>query len=176
MTWNIEGFQRNIHNFKELVIYHQPDLIMLSEIQMYKCDAEYCEQFLRGEYKCYVNSEDQFDPELPLRKIKAHGGTMMLWRASYDAFISVIQPPSPAILPVLFSPPNGLPSVHICVYLPTHGLDSQFLDEITKLNTLVYNLVHTYPSAPIYIRGDFNVNRKNLKRKDLLDFFQRWAK
>ena len=73
---------------------------------------------------------------------------------------------------MLFSPPNGLPSVHICVYLPTHGLDSQFLDEITKLNTLVYNLVHTYPSAPIYIRGDFNVNRKNLKRKDLLDFFQ----
>ena len=35
---------------------------------------------LRGEYDFALNSADLLDPELPLVKAKAHGGTMVMWK------------------------------------------------------------------------------------------------
>ena len=39
---------------------------------------------LQGEYCFALNSHDKYDPELPLVKTKANGGTMVLWKVCHD--------------------------------------------------------------------------------------------
>ena len=172
MTWNIEGFARNVFNLKELVLFHMPDLVFLSEPQSFQCDIERNTSYFHGLYTCKLNSADQFDLELPLIKSKASGGTMVMWKKEYDPFITLHPPPSPAILPLIFHPPACAPTIHLCVYLPTHGKDCQFLNEVSNLSTLIHDLRLTYPDHMIYIRGDFNINEKNLKRMECLDFLK----
>ena len=76
-----------------------------------------------------------------------------------------------SFLPLIFHPPEALISIHICVYLPTYGRENEFLHELTNLSETLDVLRDEYPNSPIFIRGDFNVNDKNVKRKSLLDSF-----
>ena len=137
---------------------------------MFKCDADRNMSFLQGRYTYYLNSDDAFDPSLPLKSQKAWGGTMALWKLDLDPCITVHPPPSSAILPIIIQAPQYVTTLHVCVYLPTSGKDSLFIKELSNLTTLLYDLSHLYPSAPIYLRGDFNVNEKNRQRKELLQF------
>ena len=148
-----------------------PDFIFLSEPQIYKCDVERAMSFLKGEYSYYLNSSDIYDPDLPLIRSKDHGGTMILWKHEYSPNITIKSISSTAFLPIVFQPPGLQPSIHIAVYLPTSGRDSQFLDELTSLSSLLVNLSEEYPGAPIHLRGDFNVNSKNLSRVEFLTSF-----
>ena len=118
-----------------------------------------------------LNTADKFDPELPLIRSKAHGGTMVLWKQKYDPY--VLQHPviSTAFLPVIFQPPGSSASIHIAVYLPTLGQESLFLEEISKLSVTIEELKEIYPGTPIYIRGDLNVSNSNLKRTSVLNHF-----
>ena len=126
---------------------------------------------LQGEYCYALNSADKYDPELPLVKPKAHGGTMVLWKVCHDPYISLHPVSSPSFLPLIFNPPNHPVSVHVAVYLPTHGQDREFIEELTSLEVCLHELHDLFPHAPVYLRGDFNVNAKNLKRVTLLDLF-----
>ena len=101
LTWNIEGLKRNIYELKELTRIYSPSLILLSEHQLFQCDAEQNMSYFKGEYMFYINSEDQFDPDLPLTSSRAHGGTMAMWKIEWDPFISVHPPPSSSILPLV---------------------------------------------------------------------------
>ena len=171
MTWNIEGLFRNIFGLKHFISIHSPDLIFISEPQIYQNDVNMAMLHLQGEYNFALNSADSFDPELPLIKPKATGGTMVMWKHCHDPFISVHPTSSPAILPVIFSPPDSPLSVHVSIYLPTHGQESKFLEDLSTLHVCLDELLELYPQAPIFIRGDFNVNVKNTKRSDLLNIF-----
>ena len=126
---------------------------------------------LQGEYFCSLNSADKFDPELPLVKSKAHGGTLALWKAKHDPFVSVHPVTSTAFLPIIFDPPTSLKSIDIVVYLPTLGKESNFLEELSKLSNCIDDLNEKFIDAPVYIRGDFNVSNRNVKRTDMLDYF-----
>ena len=126
---------------------------------------------LRGEYDFALNSADLLDPELPLVKAKAHGGTMVLWKHCHDPFIKVCQSSSTSALPFIFSPPGSPPSIHVSIYLPTHGQDSKFVEELSALDVLLQELLELQPGAPVFLRGDFNVNFKNIKRNELLHCF-----
>ena len=170
-TWNIEGLGRNIFNLKYFVDQHHPDLILLSEPQIFANDLELVMRPLSGEYLACLNSADKYDPELPLFKSKAHGGTMALWKREHDPHITVFPVSSPAFLPIVFHPPGSPISIHIAVYLPTLGQESQFLDELSKLSITMDELGDAHPDAPIYLRGDFNVSHSNPKRTDLLNHF-----
>ena len=86
MTWNIEGLRRNIFNLKYFIEQQQhtpgnklqaPDLILLSEPQIFATDIDLVLTHLRGEYSWFLNSEDKHDPELPMVKSRAHGGTLV---------------------------------------------------------------------------------------------------
>ena len=63
-----------------------------------------------------MKSEDKFDPELPLIKTM-----MILWKQELEPFIEILAALNSSILPVLFNPPA---SIHICLYLPTAGLEN----------------------------------------------------
>ena len=147
------------------------DLIFICEPQIYQCDVDLNMNHLQGEYCHALNSTDKYDPDLPLVKPKAHGGTMVLWKIQHDPYISVHPVSSAAILPVIFNPTNSPTSIHIAVYLPTHGQDPKFMEELSTLEVCIQELRDLFPGAPVYLRGDFNVNAKNVKRSALLAHF-----
>ena len=88
---------------------------------------------MRKDYFYELNSADTHDPDIPLIKPKAVGGTLILWKRRLDPYVEVQSLKSTSFLPIIFNPPGYSPSVHICTYLPTAGFDSQFLEEISKL-------------------------------------------
>ena len=124
----------------------------------------------KGDYFCSLNSADKYDPELPLVKSKAHGGTLALWKAEHDPFVSIHPVSSTAFLPIIFNPPSSPLSIHICVYLPTLGKERTFYEELSNLSSCLDEIDDLYPNAPCYIRGDFNVSRKNVTRTEMLNF------
>ena len=169
LTWNLEGLARNIFNLKHFLFVHNTDFAFISEPQTFQHDITRIMKPLHGEYKFALNSSDLFDPELPLTSSRAHGGTLVLWKVCHDPYVHVHPVPSSAILPIIFSPPGNPISIHISVYLPTHGKDSSFTEELSSLSVCLDELIESYPDSPIYISGDFNVNERNQKRTALLD-------
>ena len=132
---------------------YDPDLIFLSEPQIHSCNLDQTMKYLQGSYKVALNTADKLDPELPLFKSKATGGTAVLWKSIYDAHVSVHPVESTAFLPIIFQPPGCAVSVHIAVYLPTLGQESQFLEELSKLSLAIEVLSDDHPDVPIYLRG-----------------------
>ena len=150
LTWNVEGLSRNIYNLKHYVDLHCPDLIFLSEPQIFSHDLNRVIQPLAENYLAFLNSADRFDPELPMVKSKAIGGTLVLWRRRHDAYVSVWPVSSSAFLPIVFQPPGSQLSVHIAVYLPTSGQESQFIEELSKLSNCIEEISDAHPDVPIY--------------------------
>ena len=94
---------------------------------------------------------------------------MALWKRSLDPFIKCFNCPSPGILPLVFSPPGLLKSIHITLYLPTAGKDSEYVLEIVKLLHCIEDLMSLYPDAYLFIRGDGNANAKDKLRSSLIE-------
>ena len=136
---------------------------------MYQSDHQLETKLFSARYESYLNSEDNFNQELPLDNTRPKGGTMALWRREIDQYITIQSCPSSAILPLLFAPPTYTPSVHITVYLPTAGKDTSYVEEIVKLVQCIHEISSKYPEANVYIRGDANANQKNTNRQSLLD-------
>ena len=79
-----------------------------------------------GVYEAHLNSEDMHVPELALDKVKAHGGTMVMWHISLSPYITVLPSNSPCYQSILLKFPDALSSIHTALYLPTDGKDEQF--------------------------------------------------
>ena len=171
MTWNVEGLARNIHSLKSFTQNHFPDFIFLSEPLIFQHDLDLVMSHLNGEYNYSLNSDDKTDPELPLIQNKATGGSMMLWKVCHDPYITVHPTSSSSFLPVIFSPPDCAVSIHVSIYLPTSGKETQFIEELAQLSQCLNELLDLYPEAPIYLRGDFNVSEGNTKRTALFSHF-----
>ena len=129
-------------------------------------------QYIERDYCYSLNSEDLYDPELPLHKHRAKGGTMVLWRRDLDPYIKVIPVSTAAFLPIVLTLPDTKPSVHVSLYLPTHGQDVAFISELANLKNCLNELNDSYDSPWIYLRGDANVNTKNNNRVSLLCSFR----
>ena len=126
---------------------------------------------LQATYFFSLNSKDLHDPEVALQTSRCHGGVLAMWKRAYDPFINVVPVRSSAFLPIVFSPPHSQCTIHIGIYLPTAGLDPEFIEELAELETCLSELYENYPGCPIYLRGDFNASDTNVKRADLLEFF-----
>ena len=126
-------------------------------------------RYFKGDYSCSLNSHDKIDPELGLIQNRARGGTMVLWKNSLDQYISVFPVHAASFLPIIFSPPASIVSIHIGIYLPTSGRESQFLEESSKLRLCLDELGEKYPDSPIFIRGDSNVNKNHSERVRILN-------
>ena len=145
--------------------------MLLSEPQLFQCDATLALAPLLPTYCYHLNSEDQFYPELALAGHQAHGGTLAIWHSALDPFISILPTTSPAVLPLLISVPGLLPSVHVGVYLPTSGKDEHFVVVLAALTAVLETVQDEHPGVPVYVRGDANVNPSNLPRLELFTSF-----
>ena len=131
---------------------------------LFQCDEQLEMLLFQGEYCSSLSSEDNYDPELPLIRRKAKGGTMILWKRELDQYVSVQASPSSSFLAIVFSPPGHPPTIHLSVYLPTAGKDREYTEEVLKIAQFVTELGGKYPGASIYIRGDLNTNPKDKNR------------
>ena len=65
-------------------------------------------------------------------------------------------------------------SIHICLYLPTSGRNTEYLEELARLEKTIDDLDSQYPDATIYLRGDANASmiaRPGSKRDELFKYF-----
>ena len=128
-------------------------------------------EYVGGEYCFFLNSEDLHQEELPLVSNHASGGTMLLWSRLLDPYVTVQPPTTSSFTVAILAIPNYQTSIHIAIYLPTHGKDAEFISELAELKICVHNLAEKHPGAALFVRGDGNVNIKNKKRVSLLEHF-----
>ena len=106
LTWNIECIQLNLYSLRKYTDLTQPDLIFLSEPQIFQSDLHHSMSLFKGEDSCELNSEEKFDFEASMIRTKAIGGTMVLWKHSIDKYISLYITPSTCSLPIIYYPPE----------------------------------------------------------------------
>ena len=147
------------------------DMAFLSEPKVFSHDMQKFMRHFAPDYCYYLNSDDKHDLDLPLSRSQAFGGTLVLWKSSLDSFISVHPVSTSSFLPVIYKPPDLPTSIHIALYLPTSGLEVEFIEELTKLTVVINDLTNIYPGALIFLRGDCNVNVKNATRSKIFDDF-----
>ena len=167
----MEGLKRNLYSLKNFVDLTSPDLIFLSEPQIFTSDVSHCMTPFRGEYSSELNSEEKRDQVFAMTKSKATGGTMVLWKKSLDKHIVVYPVSSPSFLPIVYSPPGSPVSVHIALYLPTSGREADFIDAITQLTITIEDITSKYDDCLIFLRGDANINPNNHDRMLILSSF-----
>ena len=172
LTWNIEGFRRNVHSLKHFTVIHKPSLIFLSEPQLLQCDAAALFQTFNGCYSYHLNSEDLHCPEIALDCSKTKGGTMVMWETSLDSFITVIPTTSSSLTALLLKITGQTLSLHIGIYLPTAGKEIQFVSAMSSLDNCLEEVLERHPEIRIFVRGDANVNPKKNSRTTLLSHLQ----
>ena len=172
LTWNIENVKTHKYFLQELILSEVPDLVLLSEPQSYQTDIRQALEGVQQEYDFWLNSDDMYDPELPLIKARAVGGTLALWRRWLEPYISVYPVQSSAFLPLVLKLPDSRTSVHIALYLPTHGRDADFVSELANLKNCIDDICTIHKDALVFIRGDSNCNAKNTNRMQLLAHFK----
>ena len=150
---------------------HTPDLVFLSEPMTFQCDLLNQMEYFKGEYCASLNSEDLHNPELPLISSRAKGGTLVMWKSSLDPFISTYITDTSSFLPIILELPSCRVSIHIGIYLPTAGQDSQYIAELAKLRSTLDELLLKYRNPVIFLRGDANSSEKNVLRRTLLSSF-----
>ena len=96
---------------------------------------------------------------------------MALWPAEIDPFISILPTPTPAVLPLLLDLPGVQPSIHIGLYLPTGGQESDFILALADLASVIESVSLNYRDVPIFLRGDANVNPSHRTRPQLWAHF-----
>ena len=166
--WNIEGFSRSKYALSSFLDLYSPDFVLLSEPMLFQCDLGLEMNLFKGDYCSSLSSDDLLDPELPLLKMRAKGGTMALWKKRIDPYVTVVPSSTSSIHSMVFSPPGLVPAIILCIYLPTAGKDLEYVEEIAKVNESILELVVKYPDAKILIRGDANANPKDTKRVDIV--------
>ena len=124
MTWNVEGIKSHAYVLSDVLLSHLPDMAFLSEPMIFQTDLENSMSYVQHEYCYWLSSEDLHEPDIPLIKSKAAGGTLAMWRKWLDPHISVHHVQSCAFLPLVLKLPGARTSVHIALYLPTHGKDA----------------------------------------------------
>ena len=81
---------------------------------------------------------------------------------------------SSRFLVLILNHPNLPKTIHISIYLPTSGLDNDYVEELSKLEATVLDLLDEHPDATVYIRGDANASlapRPGNKRDILFNCF-----
>ena len=156
---------------KHFIDAHDVDLSFLSEPQAFSFDLKRYMDLLGHDFCAELNSDDKYDLDLPLFQNQSHGGTMAIWKRSVDKYITLYPVRSSSFLPVIFSPPGSPVSVHIGLYLPTSGQETQFVSQVTHLRILIEEIQEKYPDCMVYLRGDSNANTNNKQRYNIFENF-----
>ena len=174
LTWNIEGLSKNLFNLLHLIQEEDPTLIFLSEPWLHLSDAPTVLQDLQSSHNYFLNSEDRHDQLLSLRKSRAHGGTLTLWKKELDPYVTILEPTTSRILVLILDKPGFQVSAHINIYLSTAGKEPEFMEDLSTLEDTIDMINEKYPDSIVYIRGDANsavLSRQNNKRDFLFKHF-----
>ena len=144
---------------------------MLSEPKAFCHDLPHLMSNFTSHYKSFLNSEDNYDTDIPFLKNQAFGGTMAMWKVEHDPFITVYPVLTTSFLPIIFSPPGSPITVHIVLYLPTSGQEMEFTEQVVLLRSTILELQDKFPNPLIYLRGDSNVNPNNKNRVKIFTDF-----
>ena len=150
------------------------DFIFISEPHLFQCDLDRATAPLNSCYSSSLNSDDLYNQELPLLTSRAFGGTLSLWKRCLDPFVKILNVNTASFLPLLLNVPGYLPSAHFNIYLPTAGLNSEYVSALSCLENAIEEILDEYGDIPIYIRGDANAAippRPNNTREKLLQYF-----
>ena len=130
----------------------------MSEPWLFQSDLNLATNLLNTHYKIFLNSDDLFDPNLPLIQSRPQGGTLTMWKSELDPFITVLPPQTSRISTIIFDPPDIQTTVHINIYLPTAGRESDFIETLATLQATIDEVYDQYPAALIYVKGDANAS------------------
>ena len=61
--------------------------------------------------------------------------------------------------------------IHVCLYLPTAGKESDFLSDLAKLRIDIDDLSENANDAAVFIKGDGNSSSKNISRSIVFNNF-----
>ena len=128
-------------NLRSLTDLYSPSLVFLSEPQTFQSDIARYMDYFRGQYSFFLNSEDLHDLDIPLLSNRAKGGTLVMWEASLDPFVSVHASDTSAFWPIVLQIPNTKTSIHVALYLPTAGQDTAYLAELAKMRVSLDELL-----------------------------------
>ena len=88
-----------------------------------------------------------------------------------DSHIPVPTLRSASFLPIIYSPQGSPPFIHVALYLPTYGQESQFIEQLLELKDLVEDLRENKPETIVFIRRDSNVNLNKKSRSKMFEHF-----
>ena len=172
LTWNIEGMKHHVHYLRENLLDDCIDVAFLSEPQIYQHELQTIMRSFENSYSFSLNSDDLYDLELPMKISHAKGGTMFLWKKWLDPYVTIPECTKSSSFHVLvLNHPSCTVSIHVSVYLPTSGKDFEYTSQLTDLRACIEELLESYPSSVVYLRGDFNTNKKNTSRCSQLENF-----
>ena len=158
----------------EVLISENIDLAFLSEPQMFQHDLRDTMKCLDDKYCYFLNSDDLHDTDIPLRKARANGGAMILWRKWMDPYVEIQPVPTfSGFISILLCLPECQETIHTSVYLPTSGKEVEYSNQLTDLRAHLESLSDSHPDACLYLRGDFNSNKNNVNRCKQLNSFCR---
>ena len=150
VSWNIKGVHRGFPSLASFSSTVNPSLIFLSEPKAFSCNIDLFMAQL-STYKYFLNGEDRYLPDLPMETIRAKGGTVALWAASLDPYITILPSSLSSVLPLILAIPGFSPTAHIGVYLPTRGLEQEWTISMGILSMVVEDIHSSHPGVPIYI-------------------------
>ena len=152
----------------KMISLHNYAFISLSETQLFQSDIPLINSLLGDSHCFFLNSDDLYDPSIPLQYNRSVGGTMFLWRRDLEPYVEILKPSSPSHIAALFNYPGFVLSVHITIYMPTQGKDQQFFVDFADLRNSINDINNSFDNPILYIRGDININPKNKQRYPLL--------
>ena len=132
--------KRNLFNLRSLTDLLQPQMVFISEPQLFQADLPSISKYFKGEYSMFLNSEDLHFPELSLSSSRAKGGTMIMWCKDLDPYITVHPTSSPAFLPVTLDIPGWTPMIHVSSYLPTAGKETEYFTDLAAMKDSILDL------------------------------------
>ena len=141
---------------------------------MFQSDLPLAIAPFNSQFSSSLNSDDKLDPELALKTSRPHGGILALWSNHLDPFISIINVTSSRFIVLVLDIPEHPITIHIGIYLPTAGLETEYVQELSKLENTFDELNEKFPNATIFVRGDANSSlaiRPGNKRDILFKYF-----
>ena len=147
---------------------NQVDLIFLTEPNIFQSDQKTLLSHLHSHPRYCLNTDDLHDPDLALIRSRVVGGTLILWAASLDPYVTIYTHKTSSHTAIILQIPGFLTTIHVCIYLPTSGREQDFVKELTNLEATLTALSESYQNCALFIRGDSNVNKNNSSRVILL--------
>ena len=155
----------------EVIENHPVDILCLSEHNIFQYDLKTTLNHLGNKFMMFLNSDDLHEPEVAMVKSRIVGGTLLIWAAYLDPYVTIHPPTTSSFTALILNMPGYITTIHVVIYMPTSGKENEFITELSNLRLCLTELSEQYPGAAIFIRGDGNVNKNNKNRALIFNQF-----